>query len=513
MPQTTFLVPSDLDGESVAAALAGDETLEAEPSREYRVRFFDTFDWRLHRAGRTLQRHDGSWQLIDLDRDAVVAEDPARPGPWPRFAWDLDPDGELRRPLGKLMKMRALLHLVTAGCVRERWVVRNRDAKIILRLALTGFTPEKPAVDTRLRVLEIHPLRGYERPARLADEAATRLGLAPMTGSLLDELLVTVGLEPRGYTSKFRVDMAPTLSAIEAFAVIGRHLLHTIRQNESGLRADIDTEFLHDFRVAIRRQRSAFNHFRGVVDPAALAPYAERLADLGRRTGPLRDLDVYLLDRERYRSLIPAELRDGLEPRFERLAAERGRELAQLRRTLGSAEYRDLMRGWSDFLADPPPGGLAAISILDLARKRLRKRHARVLRDGRAIGPDSPDEALHRLRIQCKKLRYLLEFTASVFPAGEVDDLISHLKGLQDNLGEFNDLSVQRADLRSALASPSGRGQARVQEAAALGGLLTALHARHHEVRDEFAAAFADFADPAVTRHFATLCGKEATGS
>jgi len=334
-----------------------------------------------------------------------------------------------------------------------------------------------------------------------------------MVGTLLDELLLTVGLEPRGYSSRFRVDMVPTLSAIEAFAVIGRTLLRTIRQNESGLRADIDTEFLHDFRVAIRRQRSAFDHFRGVVDASALAPFADRLADLGRRTGPLRDLDVYLLDRERYRSLIPEELRDGLEPRFERLAAERSRELACLRRTLGSTEYDDLMHGWAGFLADPPPGRLASTSILDLARKRLRKRHARVLRDGRAIGPDTPDEALHRLRIQCKKLRYLLEFTASVFGKGEVDDLISHLKGLQDNLGEFNDLSVQRSDLRGALASPSGRGQARAKEAAALGGLLTALHARHHEVRDEFAAAFADFADPAVTRHFAALCGKEARGS
>ncbi len=341
--------------------------------------------------------------------------------------------------------------------------------------------------------------------ARIADEAATRLGLAPLAAPLLDELLVAVGLEPRGYSSKFRVDMAPTLSAIEAFAVVGRTLLRTIRQNESGLRADIDTEFLHDFRVAIRRQRSAFNHFRGVVDAAALAPFADRLADLGRRTGPLRDLDVYLLDRERYRSLIPEELRDGLEPRFERLAVVRGHELAQLRRTLGSADYRDLMDRWAEFLADPPPGELASTSILDLARKRLRKRHARVLRDGRAIGPGSPDEALHRLRIQCKKLRYLMEFTASVFPAGEVDDLISHLKGLQDNLGEFNDLSVQHVWLHEALAAIGGRSRRAHREAAAIGGLITALDAQQARVRAEFAAAFAAFAARDVRRRFAAL--------
>ncbi len=110
-----------------------------------------------------------------------------------------------------------------------------------------------------------------------------------------------------------------------------------------------------------------------------------------------------------------------------------------------------------------------------------------MLRDGRAI---TSAQALHRLRIQCKKLRYLLEFMAGLVP----DDPWpwSHLKGLQDNLGEFNDLSVQRADTCAALdpdppqQGPAGRG-------AALGGLLAALAARHGQVRAEFAAAFAAF--------------------
>ena len=57
------------------------------------------------------------------------------------------------------------------------------------------------------------------------------------------------------------------------------------------------------------------------------------------------------------------------------------------------------------------------------------------------------DEDLHNLRIDCKKLRYLLEFFTSLFPKTQMKLLIKQLKQLQDNLGDFNDLSVQQARL------------------------------------------------------------------
>ena len=50
--------------------------------------------------------------------------------------------------------------------------------------------------------------------------------------------------------------MSPAIHASEACRRILAHLAQIIRLNEDGIRKDIDTEFLHDFRVAVRRARS-----------------------------------------------------------------------------------------------------------------------------------------------------------------------------------------------------------------------------------------------------------------
>ena len=79
-----------------------------------------------------------------------------------------------------------------------------------------------------------------------------------------------------------------------------------MRQNEAGIRADWDTEFLHDFRVAIRRTRSALSQIKGVLPVDAVEHFKDAFRELGRSTNRLRDLDVYLLEEETYRAMLPA---------------------------------------------------------------------------------------------------------------------------------------------------------------------------------------------------------------
>ena len=56
-------------------------------------------------------------------------------------------------------------------------------------------------------------------------------------------------------------------------------------------------------------------------------------------------------------------------------------------------------------------------------------------------------EAVHRLRIECKKLRYLMEFFAELFPKEEGSAVLRLLRRLQTRLGEFNDALVQQRSL------------------------------------------------------------------
>src|SRR5271165_2825697 len=89
--------------------------------------------------------------------------------------------------------------------------------------------------------------------------------------------------------------LSPELPAGRALASILTVLLDTIEANVPGTVRDIDTEFLHDLRVAVRWTRSALK----VCGPALPGELARRFKPefrwLGDLTTPTRDLDVYLL--------------------------------------------------------------------------------------------------------------------------------------------------------------------------------------------------------------------------
>jgi CHAD domain-containing protein len=177
------------------------------------------------------------------------------------------------------------------------------------------------------------------------------------------------------------------------------------------------------------------------------------------------------------------------------LDARRRRELAMLRRRLRSARFAAALAAWRDLASERPAeaGPLAALPVEAVAGARIRHVYGRMARDGRAIGPDSPDEALHDLRKRGKELRYLLEFFGGLYPAKVVKPMVADLKELQEVLGRFQDRSVQVDALRAqgdALAKVPGGPDALI----ALGSLIDALEADQREARAAFAGRFAAFA-------------------
>ena len=110
---------------------------------------------------------------------------------------------------------------------------------------------------------------------------------------------------------------------------------------------------------------------------------------------------------------------------------------------------------------------------------------------GGKISSHSKDSKYHKLRIQCKKLRYLLEFFSSLFPEEKISILVSQLKTLQDNLGLFNDLSVQQETLKNYSQKPAFN----TKLVLALGILIGKLHEEQLEVKKKFRNIFTKFSD------------------
>ena len=76
-------------------------------------------------------------------------------------------------------------------------------------------------------------------------------------------------------------------------------------------------------------------------------------------------------------------------------------------------------------------------------RKAVWKRFQKVSDRAANIGAKSGDTEIHQLRVDCKKLGYLLEYFQPLFKKSDYQRELKTLKQLQDYLGDFNDSSVQ----------------------------------------------------------------------
>lgn len=482
MTDTSVLLADDEKLSKYSRAVARQHELEKEASRTLGLTLYDTFDWRLYRKGLFAFSHGDSFAVgASLDRPPLLHCDFRGA---PRFWWDFE-GGEARAFLEGISGVRALLPLATIDLVSEDLNVRNADGKIVCRIS---FLACPPGPTPGRSYLLIKPLRGYEREGGRLRALAVKSGMKLLETPLLEDLLLLHGRHPGDYSSKLDLHLDRDMTISEAALAINTHLLSTIRSNVQGVIEDLDTEFLHDFRVATRRTRSCLTQLRGALPSDRAAEYSAEFGSVARRCNVLRDLDVCLLGRQGYYDLLPKHLHGGLDRYFSYIKRRRGREFRSFSSSLQTDAFGALLDGWEAFLQDPG-SRLSSEAAVRVADARIYDRYQKILKRGRKITVGSPDAYLHRLRIECKKLRYLLEFFQSYYPARKMSFLIGHLKEFQDNLGEFNDLTVQQADLTRYMQTAKGTPA----QGAAIGGLLTAFHGRQVAVREDFHRRFEAF--------------------
>ena len=464
--------------------------------------YFDSFDWRVFRSGGIL------W--VNQVQDVVTLYwDPGDRSLALRMRLDHPlgfvrqlPDGCIRDHLESLIEMRRLLALVDVESSLRSIRILDSQEKTVVRVVLeqakatARADPETVELPVTLGVL---PVRGYAKQLdRLLDVLANDFALSPVEpGSESTAIFEEVGLHPGDYGSKIEFKLQPTDRTDSALESVFQKLLTTIRINENGLRLDIDSEFLHDFRVAVRRTRSGLSQFKGVFPSTIMDRFKKDFSWLGQITGPTRDLDVYRLKYPEYRACLPAPIRADLDPLLDLLDRHFQVEHRDLVQLLDSDRYRNLLADWQDFLTRPSTDSSiepnSSLPILEVASHRIWRSYKRVLKKGLSIGSDTPANALHRLRIESKKLRYLLEIFRSLYDP-KIASLIKELKKLQDNLGDFNDLEIQQQALSRLARSMLLEGASQAETVMAMGRLIEQLEERQSLERATFHTHFDRFA-------------------
>ena len=306
---------------------------------------------------------------------------------------------------------------------------------------------------------------------RCSSAPSATLCQRPLTGfwPITPQPLTTI--EKRAITTSLdrkRLAKRPGIVPRDTVAAAARKTLRfhfrRMLEHEAGCIDGRDIEELHDMRVAVRRMRAAVQLFRPYLPKKHAAYLRKDLRHLGRALGPARDYDVMLANLERYRGELPARTNDSLEPLARRWQKKRGKARSAMREYLASNRYRVLKQRIGTYLeSERPPIGDgdangAATAALNALREPLvfeevpgllASRYEKVIAYGPSLQGSSL-ERLHALRIDCKRLRYALEFLREALNA-QAEHAIDDLKEAQDHLGEMNDAYVASNVLRKLL--------------------------------------------------------------
>lgn len=463
--------------------------------------FYDDYNQHIRLAGLYFYRIDGYYSLATDEAVSIscaykVAD----------FASQFE-QPELNAALNDLIGLRKLEAVLNLRVVLTKLALRDDESKCVVRAKVIASE-----TGTYFHVEEI---RGYQKAYRQLCKYLQKLGFKasqriPFAQLYLDNL----GSLPELPNTPLYAPK-PDEKIAKAVCEMSVAMINRARSHESGIiNTSEDTEFLHGYRVSMRKTRSLVSLMKDIFPAQQHRDFKQRLANIMRPTNRARDLDVYLLEQSDYEAMLPENLREGLPLMFADFRKQHSTAYKQLKIWLAGSDYSNEIEGCRNWFADQEFStlpGEANLPVSKFVNKLVLKKYRKVIRSGEAITPESPDEIVHDLRLECKKFRYLLDFFGAIYPQEKLSKLLKKLKRMQNTLGAFNDYSVQQEALHEYLAHSRQNKKIHIS----VGALILVLSQKQIEQRLKVEAKFAEFAGPEtaelIQELFSETSGKEKT--
>lgn len=214
-----------------------------------------------------------------------------------------------------------------------------------------------------------------------------------------------------------------------------------VKALKPGVMAGVDPEFLHQYRVSLRRSRAILESVRAITKVSGWKPWLTQLKRHARATSDLRDLDVVLADLDDIEVPLSTSTQQHLRQWLQ--SCQRTEHVA-LCQQLNAPGYPEALEEWQRWLASKA----CRQALAKLSPKRIQavldervKQHQKALA---ALSIDDPDASFHDLRKDVKRLRYL----ADLHPTTSTS-FLKELKRRQRVLGRYQDLCVRQAWLEA----------------------------------------------------------------
>lgn len=480
-------------------------TIAPQGATTHADRYYDTEDWSILAAGwacriRQRQGHEtltlkslhGTNGTI-LARSEISQDGKAQEKKAPlSFS-----DGPVKQQLDSILEDKPVVELFRVTSRRTVFDLERPDPaplRIEIDLDECRIEAEK-STDKATGTLEFTELELEAKSGSAADleSVATLLcneaGLMPASYSKFERGLQAAGLEFDSILEQSQpttlVENDPVLTLLYQYLV---EQLQIIRRQHPRAMEGIDPEGVHQMRVASRRLRTILKAFRGILGDAVVAHFNTELRWLAQNLGRARDADVT----ERSAMEFPEA---DTEHYVHFLMQGRITAYEHLVDVLRSERCLTLEDDLEQFVMAGPAADMQSLfgtlSIAASADQLIHVALQKLLAHGDAIEEDPPARQLHKLRIETKRFRYLLDFFSRV-QTEKWSAMTEALKRIQDVLGAHQDAVTAQAHLADYAASlPNDAGGLEWLNTAAR--LMQVEAERIDTCRQQFTAAWSDF--------------------
>lgn len=314
-------------------------------------------------------------------------------------------------------------------------------------------------------------------------------------------------VEPLAQSKKKRRRRRLGLRATDPMSEAGRRIMafHFARlQKLEGAAAQGNEDAIHDMRVAIRRIRAAFRIAGPQYRRRIVRSFRAELRALADALGAARDLDVILKHGQAFAGRQPPDA-PKVSAWLDHLRSRRAEAQRELIEYLGSKRFAKLVQEFEAFVTESGSGVKASQRsgatprVCDVLPAAIWSQYS-VVRSYEAAENLSL-ESLHTLRIEFKRLRYLLEFFREVLGA-RADALIKMTVGAQDHLGLLHDADVTAGMLRAFVAESAMLGAG---DLAAVAAYLSDVQIEIRTRQDHFAEVWQEVTSKSFRTKLARL--------
>jgi|GEM_PF-2256760 len=201
-----------------------------------------------------------------------------------------------------------------------------------------------------------------------------------------------------------------------------------------------DPEGIHQIRISLRRIRTVLIVFKPIINTKFSQTLAKKLKQYAAALDDARDLDVYMLTH--FNNESDSTIKSSA-------MTQRSKAYQRVKKLLQSKPFKKKLRAYKKWVKTGHwqqkiiihkklNNSLQAFAFnsLDALIKII------IIKGQQSVQLD--DLALHKLRIDCKKLRYATEIFIPFYDNNLTLTFIENLKKLQDSLGDNHDAFIQR---------------------------------------------------------------------